>query len=162
MGCRKQASFAGPDFAAVCGISTTPSDRDVGGPYACRENQGTETAQADEHHEHPRKGSEAMIAMQVAEIIAEYAVFLELTGDEELNPDTAVKMMEALASHLQEMDKGFLRELVNAFTIIAEEYSGEAQEVVRNISYGYYLEEALAADDPVKLATLEALRDATG
>ena len=25
MGCRKQASFAGPDFAAVGGISTTPS-----------------------------------------------------------------------------------------------------------------------------------------
>jgi len=103
-----------------------------------------------------------MIAMQVAEIIAEYAVFLELTDDEELNPDTAVKMMEALASHPQEMDKGFLRELVNAFPIIAEEYSGEAQEVVRNISYGYYLEEALAVDDPVKLARLEALRDARG
>lgn len=103
-----------------------------------------------------------MIAMQVAEIIAEYAVFLELTGDEELNPDTAVKMMEALASHLQEMDKGFLRELVDAFPIIAKEYGGEAQEVVRDISYGYYLEEALAVDDPVKLAALEASRDARG
>jgi hypothetical protein len=103
-----------------------------------------------------------MIAMQVAEIIAEHAVFLELTGDEELNPDTAVKMMEALASHLQEMDKGFLRELVNAFPIIAKEYSGEAQEVVHNISYGYYLEESLAVDDPVKLAALDALRDARG
>lgn len=103
-----------------------------------------------------------MIAMQVAEIIAEYAVFLELTGDEELNRDTAVKMMEALASHLQEMDKGFLRELVDAFPIIAKEYSGEAQEVVRDISYGYYLEEALAVDDPVKLAALEASRDARG
>lgn len=103
-----------------------------------------------------------MIATQVAEIIAEYVVFLELTGDEELNPDTAVKMMESLAGHLQEMDKGFLRELVDAFPIIANEYSGEAQEVVRNISYGYYLEESLAGDDPVKLAALEALRDARG
>ena len=103
-----------------------------------------------------------MIAMQVAEIIAEYAVFLELTGDEELDPDTAVKMMEALAGHLQEMDKGFLRELVDAFPVIANGYSGEAQEVVRNISYGYYLEEALAVGDPVKLAALEALRDARG
>ena len=101
-----------------------------------------------------------MIAMQVAEIIAEYAVFLELTDEEELNLDTAVKMMEALGGHLQGMDKGFLRELVDAFPIIAEEYSGEAQEVVRNIPYGYYLEEALAVDDPVKLAALEALRDA--
>lgn len=103
-----------------------------------------------------------MIAMQVAEIIAEYAVFLELTGDEELDPDTAVKMMEALAGHLQEMDKGFLRELVDAFPVIAEGYSGEAQEVVRSISHGYYLEEALAVDDPVKLAALEVLRDARG
>lgn len=60
------------------------------------------------------------------------------------------------------MDKGFLRELVDAFPIIAAEYSGDAQEVVRNISYGYYLEESLAADDPVKLAKLEALRDARG
>lgn len=65
-----------------------------------------------------------MIAMQVAEIIAEYAVSLELTDEEELNLDTAVKMMEALAGHLQEMDKGFLRELVDAFPIIAEKYSG--------------------------------------
>ncbi len=101
-----------------------------------------------------------MIAMQVASLIAEYVVFLELTDEDELNPDTAVKMMEALGGHLEEFDKDFLRELVDAFPVIAEEYSGEAQEVVRNIAHGFYLEEALAADDPVKLAELEALRDA--
>ncbi|OYY77688.1 MAG: hypothetical protein B7Y43_10225 [Sphingomonas sp. 28-62-20] len=77
-----------------------------------------------------------------------------------LNLDTAVKMMEALASQLEELDKGFLRELVDAFAVIAEEYSGEAQKVVRNIAHAFYLEEALAADDPVRLAELEALRDA--
>ncbi len=101
-----------------------------------------------------------MIAMQVASLIAEYYVFLTLTDEEELNLDTAVKMTESLADHLEEMDKGFLRELVNTFPIIAEGYSGEAQEVVRNIARSLYLEEALAADDPVKLAELEALRDA--
>ncbi|GAA0672470.1 hypothetical protein FHT00_001719 [Sphingomonas insulae] len=101
-----------------------------------------------------------MIAMQVAEILAEYILFLELTDEEDLNLDTAVKMMEALNGHFEEMDKGFLRELVDAFAIIATRYSGEAQEVVRSIPYGYYLEEAIAADDPVKLAELEALRDA--
>lgn len=100
-----------------------------------------------------------MIAIQVASIIAEYVVFLELTGEDELNPDTAVKMMEALGGHLEELDKGLLRELVDAFPVIAEGYSGEAQEVVRNIAHGFYLEEALAADDPVRLAELEALRD---
>lgn len=103
-----------------------------------------------------------MIAMQVASLIAEYVVFLSLTDEEELNLDTAVKMMGSLADHLEEMDKGFLRELVDAFAIIAAEYSGEAQEVVRDIPYSFYLEEALAADDPVRLAELEALRDARG
>ena len=101
-----------------------------------------------------------MIAKQVASLIAEYYVFLQLTDEEELNLDTAVKMTESLADHLEEMDKGFLRELVDAFPVIAEEYSGEAQEVVRNIAHSLYLEEALAADDPVKLAELGALRDA--
>jgi hypothetical protein len=32
--------------------------------------------------------------------------------------------------------------------------------VVRNIAYSFYLEETLAADDPVRLAELEAIRDA--
>jgi hypothetical protein len=31
---------------------------------------------------------------------------------------------------------------------------------VRDIPYSFYLEEELAADDPVRLAELEALRDA--
>ncbi|WP_294239423.1 hypothetical protein [uncultured Sphingomonas sp.] len=101
-----------------------------------------------------------MIAMQVADIIAEYVVFLTLTDEDELNLDTAVKMTESLADHLEEMDKGFLRELVDTFPVVAEGYSGEAQEVVRNIAYNFYLEEALAAEDPVRLAELEALRDA--
>ncbi len=101
-----------------------------------------------------------MIVTQIAHIIADYVVFLELTDEDDLNLDTAVKMMEALASQLEELDKGFLRELVDAFAVIAEEYSGEAQKVIRNIAHNCYLEEALAADDPVRLAELEALRDA--
>ena len=100
-----------------------------------------------------------MIAKQVAEIIAEYVVFLDLTNEEELNPDTAVKMMESLADHLQNMDKKFLRELVDAFAEVSAGYSGEAQAVVRDIPYGFYLEDELAKDDPVRMAELEALRD---
>ena len=101
-----------------------------------------------------------MIAMQVARNIAEYVVFLDLTDEEELNLDTAVEASEVLGAQLEALDKGFLRELVDAFAVIAAEYSGDAHEVVRNIAYGFYLEEALAADDPVRLAELEALRDA--
>ena len=50
--------------------------------------------------------------------------------------------------------------MVDAFAVVAEEYGGDAQQVVRNIAHGFYLEEALAADDPMRLAELEALRDA--
>jgi len=101
-----------------------------------------------------------MIAIPVARIIARFVVFADLTGEDLLDPDVAVEMMEVLGAQLEALEKGFLRELVDAFAVIAAEYSGEAQEVVRNIAHSFYLEEALAADDPVRLAELEALRDA--
>ena len=101
-----------------------------------------------------------MIATQIARIIAHYVIFLDLTDDDVLDPDAAVQMMEQLGSDLEAIDKGFLRELIDAFAMIAGEYSGEAQEVVRNIAHSFYLEEELAAGDPVRLAELEALRDA--
>ncbi|KQO08325.1 hypothetical protein [Sphingomonas sp. Leaf242] len=101
-----------------------------------------------------------MIAIPVARIIARFVVFADLTGEDLLDPDVSVEMMEVLGAQLEALEKGFLRELVDAFAVIAAEYSGEAQEVVRNIAHSFYLEEALAADDPVRLAELEALRDA--
>lgn len=101
-----------------------------------------------------------MIALQVARIIAHFMLFLEQTGDENLDPDAAVEMMECLAGDMENLDRGFLRELVDAFAVIAPEYSGEAQKLVRDIPYGFYLEEALAEGDPVRLAELEAIRDA--
>ncbi|MET0374339.1 MAG: hypothetical protein ABW128_08785 [Rhizorhabdus sp.] len=100
-----------------------------------------------------------MIAKQIARIIADYVVFLELADEDTLNPDTAVKMMEALAADLEALDKMFLRELLDAFQNIAVEYNGEAKDVVQRIAYSFYLEEALAADDPVRLAELEIRRD---
>lgn len=101
-----------------------------------------------------------MIAIPVARIIARFVVFADLTGEDLLDPDVSVEMMEVLGAQLEALEKGFLRELVDAFAVIAAEYSGEAQEVVRNIAHSFYLEEALAADDPVRLVELEALRDA--
>jgi hypothetical protein len=101
-----------------------------------------------------------MIATQIASIITEYVVFLELADEDELNPDTTVKMMEALGGHLEESDRRFLRELVDAFPIMAEGYSGEAREVVRNIAHGFHLAEAFASDDPARLVEMKALRDA--
>lgn len=101
-----------------------------------------------------------MIALQIARIIANFSLFLELTDDDTLDPDEAVEMMELLGADLQALDKGFLRELVDAFAIIAPEYTGPSQKLVRDIPYGYYLEEELAAGDPVRLAELEAIREA--
>lgn len=101
-----------------------------------------------------------MIVLQIARIIANFSLFLDLTDDDTLDPDEAVEMMEQLAVDLQQLDKGFLRELIDAFAVIAPEYSGEAQRLVRNMAYHFYLEEALAADDPARLAELEALRAA--
>ncbi|MDN4631601.1 hypothetical protein [Sphingomonas sp. PvP056] len=101
-----------------------------------------------------------MIAAQVARIIANFVIFCELSDDDLVDPDEACGVMEVLGSQLEAMDKPFLRKLVDAFPIIAVEYSGKAQELVRDLPYGFYLEEALASDDPARLAELEAIRDA--
>ncbi|OYY89943.1 MAG: hypothetical protein B7Y45_10265 [Sphingomonas sp. 28-66-16] len=96
----------------------------------------------------------------MARIIANFSLFLDLTDEDLIDPDEAVEMMELLGTDLQALDKGFLRELIDAFAVIAPEYSGEAQRLVHNMAYHFYLEEALAVDDPVRLAELEAIREA--
>ena len=101
-----------------------------------------------------------MIAMQVAHIIAGFVVFLELADEETLDRNAADKMMERLRLGLEGLDKAFLRELVDAFAVIAEENSGQVQEVIRNIAHRFYLEEALEAGDAVRPAELKPLRDA--
>ena len=100
-----------------------------------------------------------MIATEIARIIADFVLFLELDENQVIDADDAVQIMESLAGRLEALDKGFLRQLVDAFPVIAEEY-GESGDSVRDIAYGFYLEEALAADDPVRLAELDAIRDA--
>ena len=100
--------------------------------------------------------------MHIARIIADVFLFLNLADEETLDPDEAVEMMESLAHRIEGFDKEFLRALIDAFPAIAPEYAGESQHLVRDIPHSFYLEEALAADDPVRLAELEALRDARG
>ncbi|MCW2383192.1 MULTISPECIES: hypothetical protein [unclassified Sphingobium] len=101
-----------------------------------------------------------MIVEQIARIVADFFLFLNMTDEELLDLDVSVLMMEDMAARLQDLDKAFLRELVDAFPVIASEYSGEAHKLVFDIPYSFYLEETLAAGDPVRLAELEALRDA--
>lgn len=101
-----------------------------------------------------------MIALQVASILAKVIVFFEMSDEKTVDPDEAVEMMEVIGYDIDQFEKGFLRELVDAFPLVALEYEGEAQKLVRNIPWHFYLEETLAEDDPVRLAELEALRDA--
>jgi hypothetical protein len=101
-----------------------------------------------------------MIALQVARIIADFVLFLDLGEDDIIDADAAVEFQEWLAVRLEALDKDFLRQLVDAFAVIAPEYSGPSQDLVRDLPDGFYLEEKLAEDDPVRLAELEALRDA--
>ncbi|MET0239194.1 MAG: hypothetical protein ABW184_04780 [Sphingobium sp.] len=101
-----------------------------------------------------------MIAEQIARILADFFLFLNMTDEDLLDIDASVGMMEDMAGRLQDLDKGFLRELVDAFPVIASEYGGDSHKLVLDIPYSFYLEETLAAGDPVRLAELEALRDA--
>lgn len=80
-----------------------------------------------------------MIAIQIARIIAHFSLFLDLTEDDILDPDEAIQMMELLGADLKALDKTFLRELVDAFAIIAPEFSEATQQMVRDIPYSYYL-----------------------
>ena len=101
-----------------------------------------------------------MIARQIASIIGSVVVFLETSGGDIVDPDAAVQLMEVIGSDLEELDKRFLRELVAAFELVASDYSGETAELVRRIPHYFYPEEVLAVNDPMRLAELEALRDA--
>ena len=96
-----------------------------------------------------------MIATQVARIIADVFLFLDQTDDDILDPDVAVEMMEWLAHRIDELDKGFLRELVDAFAIIAPEF-GESEQSVRDLPSDLSLEDTLSEDDPAKPAELDA------
>lgn len=103
-----------------------------------------------------------MDILPIARIIANCALFLDLTDEQYLTPEAAAKMTEVMASGIRALDKPFLRELVDAFQVIAPEFQGVAQTMVANLAYDYHLEEAIAADDPVRLAELAALRKARG
>jgi hypothetical protein len=101
-----------------------------------------------------------MIAMQIARIIADFVLFLDLDEEEFIDADDAITMTEWLGARLDAIDSGFLRDIVDSFEIIAPEYNDKSQKTVRDIPYYFYLEETLAAGDPVRLAQLEALREA--
>ncbi len=103
-----------------------------------------------------------MNALQTARIIAYCFLFLDLDEDEKIDADDAITMIEWMAKLMEDYDKESLRELIDAFAAIAPEFTGESQELVRNIARGCYLEESLVSDDPVAWAAAMEKRDAEG
>ncbi|QVQ28278.1 hypothetical protein [Achromobacter deleyi] len=69
----------------------------------------------------------------VVRAIVEVAVFLEFSGEEEINPDAAVRVLEQLASTLQMMDSKTKSSLCSQFENVAIEYSDEQAEFVENL-----------------------------
>jgi hypothetical protein len=140
-------------FAAIppeYGDGTAQLARDIPG-YFGLERVPTEQREA---------GAMPAAAVQAARLIADFFVYLDHVDDDLIDPDTNVAVGEGMAATLQALDKSFLRELVDAFPIIASEYEGEERNSVLTLAESFYLEETLAEDDPVRLAELEALRDA--
>lgn len=101
-----------------------------------------------------------MIVIQVARLIANISLFSDYIGEDDADPDAVVQLLETLGGALSELDdEEFLRELIDAFPLIAPEYSGTARQLVLNLPFYLNLEETLAAGDPVRLAELEASWD---
>jgi hypothetical protein len=73
------------------------------------------------------------INKHVAQAIVEVAVFLEFSGEDAINPDTAVQVLEQLASTLQMTDSGTKSSLCAQFKKIAMEYSDEQAEFVEGL-----------------------------
>ncbi|WP_445190893.1 hypothetical protein ACT009_09720 [Sphingomonas sp. Tas61C01] len=93
-------------------------------------------------------------------MITNFVMFLEGADEEILDPDAAVEMLETLGYDLDQLDRAFLRELIDAFAVVALEHDEETAKSVRSIPSGFYLEELLAEDDPVAMAKLDAIRAA--
>ena len=73
------------------------------------------------------------INKHVARAIVEFAIFLEFSGGDALNPDAAMQGLERLASTLQMMDLESKSSLCSQNKSIAIEYSDEQAEFVESL-----------------------------
>ena len=92
-----------------------------------------------------------MIALQVARLIANFVLSLEFADEETVDPQVIMKVFETLEEDCKALDKGSLRELVDAFATISSEYQEQYQQLVRNLPHDFFLEKAATPDDTVRL-----------
>jgi len=70
---------------------------------------------------------------RLVKVIADFTVFLEFTRDELLDPDTAVTVMEQLASELQLMNDKERADLSDKFREISKKYVAEQRKYIREL-----------------------------
>lgn len=101
-----------------------------------------------------------MIALQIARLIANFVLSLEYADDETIDANEVVQVFKILRADLKALDKDSLRELLDAFAVVALEYPGKYQQSVHDLPHDLFLEEAMAADNPARLAELDSCLDA--
>ncbi|GKX58677.1 hypothetical protein [Leminorella grimontii] len=71
--------------------------------------------------------------VKLAKVVADLAVFLEFTGEEQLDPDSAVEAMEQMAGELQSLDDKERENLTGIFIELSNEYEGDKSLYVRGL-----------------------------
>lgn len=70
---------------------------------------------------------------RLVKIIADLAIFLEFTDEEQLDPDLAMEMMEQMAVELQLLNDDDRINIIQLFQSISSEYSGERGNFVKEL-----------------------------
>ena len=78
-------------------------------------------------------------SVRLVKIIADLAIFLEFTSEDQLDPDTAVEMMEQMASELQLLNDDDRSEVVQFFLEISREYTGDKCNFIKDLPESFGL-----------------------
>ncbi|MDA8480886.1 hypothetical protein NNO04_19570 [Citrobacter sp. Awk 4] len=70
---------------------------------------------------------------KLVKIIADIAIFLEFTDEEQLDPDLAIEMMEQMAAELQLLSDDDRKNISQLFQSISSEYSEEKCNFVKEL-----------------------------
>lgn len=68
-----------------------------------------------------------------AKTVAEVCIFLEFSGEEMINPDAAIQVMEQMSASLQELDEDSRLSLARNFRSISGNYDGGIVEFVGSL-----------------------------
>lgn len=81
-----------------------------------------------------------------ARVLVISTLYLELAGEDSIDPDTAVQALEDIAVALQQLGAEEIIQLDKALNKVAEEYPEEAKEIIYNIMRDNGLQDELDND----------------